>query len=243
MAYKSRYTRSTRSYSRPQNPQKRLIITVIIAGVILYVTVFWILPALINGIGFFTDIFKSSKHKTQVSENATLAPPVFNIPFEATNTGQLTFTGFATPNTKVELYLDNELRETLKTSFDGSFTFQNIDLALGTNNIFGKTLDDKNKESLPSKTIQLLYDGEKPKLELTEPEDGRQVQGTRQLNVSGVTDPDAQIYINDSQVIVKSDGTFTNQFNLSDGDNNIIIKAKDKAGNTTELARKIHFQP
>lgn len=240
MAY---HPRRRQNYSRPSNPKLRFYLTLIIIGIILYATIFWILPVFVNGVGLVTSIFKTTPKSKQVSEEVTLAPPVFNIPFEETNSSPIEIKGFAAPNAKIQLYLDDHLKDEVTTLDDGSFTFENVNLVLGTNNIYGKTLDDKNKESLPSKTIIVIYDDDKPSLEVTEPEDGKNVQGERKLNISGKTEPEAKIFINDSQTIVKSDGTFTTQFSLNDGDNQFNIKAQDKAGNFTEVSRKVIFKP
>lgn len=240
MAY---HPRRRQTYSRPTNPKLRFYITVIVIGAILYATIFWILPFFVNSVGLVTGIFKTTPKAKQVSEEVTLAPPVFNIPFEETSSTPIEIKGFATPNAKVQLYLDEHLGDEVTAFSDGSFTFENVELVLGTNNIYGKTLDDKNKESLPSKTIIVIYDNEKPPLEITEPEDGKQVQGERKLAFSGKTEVEAKIFLNDSQIIVKSDGTFATQVSLNDGDNQFNIKAVDKAGNFTEVSRKVFFQP
>jgi hypothetical protein len=239
-AYRSRYSKS---YQSQGNPRTRFIVTTIVIGLFLYATVFWILPFFVSGVGLVTSVFKTTPEQKPVSEDATLAPPVFNIPFEATNQEVIEIKGYATANSKVELYLDDELKDSLRVGEDGSFTFENVELVLGTNNIYGKTIDDSGKVSLPSKTIRITLDSEEPSLEVSEPEDGKSVQGERRLRIAGKTEVDAKVFINDSQTVVKSDGSFASEISLNDGENLITIKAVDKAGNTTDLGRKATFTP
>ena len=127
-------------------------------------------------------------------------------------------------------------------SSDGSFIIENVSLVLGTNNIYGKTLDE-GEESLPSKTIRVLYDNEKLPLAIFEPEDGKKIQGERKLRISGKTEPGARVFINGSQTIVDKDGNFFTEQLLNDGDNNFNIRAEDSATNITEVERSVSFTP
>lgn len=243
MAYRYHSRRSVKRLAR--RSQKNFIVTLIVIGILLYATITWILPNFIGGLGFVKNITTPpQKNFTQASDNLTLAPPVLNITYEATNTAQVNINGFSTPNSKVTLYIDDEARNTITSSEDGSFTFENITLNLGTNNIYGKTVDESGKESLPSKTIKIIFDNEKPPLSVSEPEDSKVVQGgDRKVRVSGNTEPAVKVFINGTQVIVDKDGNFSADQSLNEGDNTISIKVIDNASNTTELERKVIFQP
>ncbi len=237
---------SRRAVRRLARKSKRnFFITLTIVSLISYFSLTWILPNFIGGLGFVTNIVKpSQKTVTQASENANLAPPVLNISYEATNTTEISIAGFGTPNSKVKLYIDDETKQTIDVSSDGSFTFENVTLGLGTNNIYAKTLDEDGKESLPSKTIRILYDNEKPTLNINEPEDNKVVQGgDKKVIVSGKTEPGVKIFINDSQTIVDAEGNFSTEQPLNEGDNTISVKAVDIAGNITEIQRSVKYNP
>lgn len=239
MAYANRSTRRL-----AKKTKRNLLTTVILIVILIYATLNWILPTFVGGIGFINDIIKPPKQpEVSVGENATLAPPVFNIPYEATNTAKIDIRGYATYNSKVKFYLDDELKDTVDAKEDGSFTIKDVSLSLGTNNIYGKTVDDKDRESLSSKTIKLILDNEKPKLEIFEPSDGKAVQGERKMKVVGKTEPNAEVYINGNRTIVNSEGGFTMEVSLSDGENVFNIKSQDKASNYIETIRRVTFQP
>lgn len=234
--------RTVRRVSR--RGKRNLFVTIVLVGIILYATIVWILPNFINAAGFITNFFKPhTKLNSNIAENPNLAPPVLNIPYEATNTSQININGFSTPNSKVNLYIDDSFKQTEDVSVEGRLLFENIDLSLGINNIFGKTLDEKGDESLPSKTIKIIFDNEKPALEISGPQDGIQVQGERKVSVEGTSEPDAKVYINGSQIIVDKDGRFKAELSLNDGENIFLIKAVDKASNETETERRVNFTP
>lgn len=240
MAYKYRSRRAVKRLKRKS--KRNFLITLVILGLLVYATINWILPYFIGGIGIVQNVIKPPKQNIE-SNKSLLAPPVLNIPFEATASSMISISGFSIPNSKVTLFLDDETKDTVNVASDGSFIFENVPLVLGTNNIYGKT-SDGSKESSPSKTIRLIYDNEKPLITLFEPEDGKTIQGgDKKVKVSGKTEASAKVFLNDAQVVVDQNGNFATDIPLNDGDNAISIKASDTASNTTELQRRVIFQP
>lgn len=241
-----KYKYGQRSFSGRRRPQtgKRLLSTLLIVGFLIYALLAWILPFFIGGLSFLNNFKSQPKSTTPVSENTTLAPPVLNIPFEATNTATIKIKGYSTPNSSVEIYLDDNLSTTVKVKDDGSFLSDNISLSLGTNNIYGKTVDDKGQKSLPSKPIQVDYSNEKPKLDLNSPSDNQVIQGDKKVTVSGSTNAGKNISltVNGIVVIVDGNGNFSKTIEINDGDNNITVTATDRSGNTTQLSRKVTYQ-
>lgn len=211
-----------------------------------YALLAWILPAFIGGLSVLNRLKPSDKPIAQISDSTAIAPPVLNIPFESTNSGTINIKGYASAQNTVEIYLDDELKTRIISNDDGSFSSDDINLNFGTNNLYGKTVDDKGNKSLPSKTIRLYYDNEKPKLEIKEPEDNKTITGgDKKVTVSGTVDSQKSIKvsINDIKVIVNSNGDFSKVIDLNDGDNNITINATDTAGNNTQITRKVIYQP
>lgn len=235
----SYHSRSNRRYARKS--KRSFLVTLIIIIALIFITLNWIIPGLISSLGFLNK-FKSSEVQKTIPDDASLAPPVLNIPYEATNSAQIEIKGYATLNSKVRIFIDDDLKSEVEVESDGSFIAQNVNLNLGTNTIYGKTISLNSKESLPSKRIKLLFDDEKPTLELSEPEDGKVVTGDKRIKFVGTTNQDTQVFINNFQVVVNSEGIFETTLSLNDGDNNFTIIARDRAANTTELTRKITYQ-
>ncbi len=228
---------------RRRKNSRNFLATLIIIGLVLYVSLSWVLPNLINILGIGNKYFKSTPKTESSPDKSSLAPPVLFIPYEATNTAKIDINGFAQPQSKVMIYLDNELKTEVEVTGDGNFTARNIELNFGSNNIFGKSIDDKNQESLPSKEIRLVFDNEKPILEITEPEDNKEIKDNRKIKISGKTEVGAQVFVNNSQVIIDSEGKFQTELSLNDGENIFVIKAQDKASNYVEITRKVIFKP
>lgn len=243
MAYRYQSRRSVKRIAR--RSRRNFLITLIIIAVLVYSTVTWVLPSFINSVGFVKNVIKPSQRTlSQSSENTALAPPVLNIPYEATNTAQIDIKGFGTPNSKIKLFIDDDPKQTINVSSDGSFDFEKVLLNLGTNNIYGKTINERGSESLPSKEVKLIYINEKPSLNINEPEDGKKIQGgDKKVKVSGKTDPGVQVFVSGNQVIVDRDGNFSIDLSLDEGDNTISIKAVDAASNSIEIQRRINYTP
>lgn len=241
LKYNSR--RSTNRLARKS--RRNFIVTLIIVGFLGYSTLTWILPSLIGGISLVKSFVKPPQKTTaSTSQDSVLAPPVLSIPYEATNSAQIDIKGYSTAEMKVKLFMDDKDTQTADVSPDGSFTFDNVSLSLGTNNIYGKTVDNQDKESLPSKTIKLTFINAKPTLTISEPEDNKKIQGgDKQIKVAGKTDPGLQVFINGSQIVIDKDGNFSTDQSINEGDNNIDIKAVDIATNTTEVQRNVNYTP
>lgn len=240
MAGSFRSRKFSRNYVKKS--KRNVVVTFILILVISYTTLAFLLPWFINGIGSIKKVLDPPKQVENTIDDNTLAPPVINIPYESTNSGTIDISGYATYGSQVKIYIDDQLKQTTDVKEDGSFVTTDIDLMLGINNIYGKTTSD-GKESLASKTIKIIYDNEKPRLEVSEPSDNKNVQGERKLKISGITEPEVKIFINNSQTIVDKDGNFSTERQLSDGENNFEIKAEDSATNSTTISRKIVFTP
>lgn len=243
MAYSYRSRRKARKLAKKS--KQNFITSLFLIALLSFGAIKWILPNLVNGVGFVKNKLSSQpKISTDISESSTLAPPVLNIPYEATNTAQIDIKGYSAPHSKVAIFLDDEKKDTVEVSSEGGFEVKAVKLVLGTNNIYGKSIDEKNQESLPSKTLRVIYDNENPKLTISEPEDGKKIEGgDKKIKISGTTEANTQVYVNGSQIIVNKDGAFSSEQNLNDGENNFNIKAVDSATNTTEQSRKVTYQP
>ncbi len=236
-----RHTYRPRSLKRTESKNKaKFIWSIIISLALLYVLFQWVLPLFVGELS----IFSKSAPKEQSEEAVSLAPPVLNIPYEATSTASIVIKGYATPKSKVKIYLDDSLVSEADSDSDGSFTSNSINLLEGTNNIYGKTVDDKKNESLPSKKIQVFYSGEKPNLEISEPEDNKEIKGgDKKVLVRGNTDPENELTINGFRVILSPDGTFSSEISLAEGDNTITIAAVNKVGNSTSIEKRVKYVP
>ncbi len=69
-----------------------------------------------------------------------------------------------------------------------------------------------------------------------------QVINSDQITVKGTSVPNAEVNINDIQVIADTQGNFSATVKLDEGENTIIIVANDEKGNTAEQEITITYQ-
>ncbi len=243
---KPRKTTSYKTFSTRRNERKsrnNFILTGFLIIFLLYAFLTWILPNLIGGLTLINRLHSQPKPSPLINEEATLAPPVLNIPFEATNTATIKVKGYASAHTKVDVYVDDQKKSTAEVQDDGSFIANDVDLTLGLNTISGKTVNGKG-ESLSSKPIRITYSNQKPKLQVTSPSNGQLVKGgDKKVTVSGSTDAGDEITVNGQKFIVNSDGNFSQFVSLNDGDNTLTVVARDSVGNTNETSLKVTYEP
>lgn len=233
-----------RSVRRAESRVRRnLFLTIVIVIVLAYASLTWAIPTLIGSLSVLNR-FKSSPKTVKTEAGVAVPPPVLNIPFESTNSARISITGYTSPNSKVEIYIDEELKDSPTSNDEGQFTTSDIELNMGTNNITGITLTDDNKKSLPSKNIRVFYSNEKPKLELSEPADNQTIQGgDKKVRVSGKTDSGNSVSVNGSTTIVDPDGNFSIILNINEGENTISVTASNTFSNSTSLQRKVTYTP
>ena len=241
-SYKSSY--KPRSIRHSESRAKRgLIFTLVGILIATFVFFMWGLPFIIGQLSFL------NKRDTPIDVSSlkideAIAPPVLYIPYEATNSASLPISGYAAPLSKVEIYIDDEIKSQTSTDSEGKFTTDPVLLNLGTNNIHAVTISDSDKKSLPSKNIKLYYSSEKPKLEVSEPNDGTEIKGgEKKVKVAGLTDINNSITVNGSTVIVDSEGNFQTMLALNDGDNTITVVASNSFGNSNQVERKVKYTP
>lgn len=77
-----------------------------------------------------------------------------------------------------------------------------------------------------------------PALEVTSPQDSF-VATSNKVDVSGKTDSDATVKINNQLVLVGDDGVFNGQVEIFEGTKEIVVTATNRAGKETTIVRKI----
>ncbi len=182
---------------------------------------------------------------SSLSQNITLAPPDLNIPYDATNTATIIINGNSNPNLFVEIFVNNSLASTTEADQNGNFTSDPISLQSGDNQIYGKTKDSSNHESLASKEIDITFNNTPPQLTITEPQDGQVVTSSDQtVVVSGQTNSDGNttVTINGYRAIIDDNGNFSESIPITNGDNTITIIATDNSGNVTQITKKVTYQ-
>jgi cytoskeletal protein RodZ len=77
-----------------------------------------------------------------------------------------------------------------------------------------------------------------PALEVLYPENDARIE-TRSVLLRGKTEPGSRVYVNNQEIMVEESGAFSEVVNLSEGANNLAIRAENKFHNSTEASRTV----
>lgn len=209
--------------------------------VILFILVVGV-PALIK-LAVFLGNLRSSPIPSD-SKTVALSPPILNPLPEATNSAQTAVSGVSQSETRVRVFLNDQKVYEATAEKDGTFKTNTINLTHGENELYAVALDSKGNTSQPSKKIHVNFLTDAPDLEIFQPADKSIVRTESNIiTISGKTEPDARLYINDHVVIVDNHGEFSYPYSLSLGENTLRIVATDRAGNQTEKIFTITYSP
>ncbi|MEN9328064.1 MAG: hypothetical protein RI947_872 [Candidatus Parcubacteria bacterium] len=232
--------------SRLEQHQQKQFRQKLIFSLVLLVAIFFVLftfgfKILINTALFITNLTASKKNApvTDTTETKYGLLDINNIP-SATNSAQIIISGTVSNYDVLYFYVnDSKVKE--KKVDSEEFSQEIGDLKKGTNTVYisAKSNDSKTEKKSPEYTV--VYRGEKPKLDISEPQDNTKVSNS-EVKVAGQTDKDILIKVNDFPVVVDAQGNFQTSVRLKEGDNPITIVAIDDAGNSETKNLKVVYQ-
>ncbi|MCX7996769.1 MAG: hypothetical protein N2691_03345 [Patescibacteria group bacterium] len=151
----------------------------------------------------------------------------------ATNSARILVSGSAANFESVQIYLNGTLVKTAKVLSQDLFSETVGSLREGPNTIEIIGISAKHKERKSTKPITVVYKNNKPRLEVSEPQDGATVN-SREVTFKGTTDQDVTLEIDGAPVVVTANGSFEKTVRLSEGENKITVLAIDEATNETK---------
>jgi len=232
--------KSRLSLSEEKKSKKRLFLTIIGTVVILYLLIRYGISFLIG----FSAILSGSKGTDSVQQtknNIFVAVPVFSSLPSATNSASISVSGTAEKNETIKLFINDNYIDVTDTKNDGSFTFKDVSLNQGENKMQVKAKKDANESDF-SDAATVLYKTNTPSLTIDNPSDGQSFSKEQSsVAVTGKTDPDVHITVNDFWAIVDDQGKYSYTLHLQNGDNQIKVVATDAAGNKTEKSIKVTY--
>ena len=234
--------RSRLSRKRENQTKKSLFMNIVGIVVVVILLVKFGLPLLVN----FTLLISGSKNTEdamQKNNTVFIPPPIFDTIPTATN-GALPLSGTASPKKTINLYLNDELISKTQTQDNGTFSFDPIKLTKGENKIKAKMFDDAKNESTFSDETTVVFLDKAPILSVDSPSDNQTFKkGDSPIKVLGRTDIGAKVTVDDFWAIVDSNGNYSYNLPLKNGENKIKVVATDDAGNKTEKELKVTFSP
>ncbi|QTM97927.1 S8 family serine peptidase [Sediminibacillus dalangtanensis] len=158
--------------------------------------------------------------------------PVIESPSDNSYTKEevVTVTGSAAPSTTLTVYNNEEEAAVTEVNEDGEFSVD-VTLESGANSLTAVSSTD-NGSTDPSDPVVITLDQQKPELTITSPEDGEKTN-KEVVKVTGevVEDNLDKVVVNGQKADVDEDGAFSKRILVDDGENEIKVRAVDKAGN------------
>lgn len=232
--------------SRLLRHQKKIFLrTIIFYGVLivgLFIFILTIgLKLLLNASVFIAQLTAKNSPNTQnVSEDFIGTIDVGNIP-SATNSSQIIVSGSILNFDLLEFFINGEKVKEKNVGATDTFSEEIGDLTVGDNEVYVNAIAKDSKKQKKSTTYHVFYKKDKPKLEISEPKDGSTVNQS-EINVKGSTDKETFIRIQDSPIVVDSQGNFQTTLKLQSGENKILVVAQDVAGNSEEKIISLTYQ-
>jgi hypothetical protein len=207
--------------------------------ILVVLFIFFIVPLLIRFAGNLSSI--SVFPQTDVIPPTV---PVFSALPQAIQENTLEISGYAEAKSQVVGVKNGSENTRVEANDKGEFKI-NVALDDGENKISLYSVDASNNESSLSKEHIVLYDIEDPELEWEAPEDQKTIRNLREqsIEVKGKVNEAAKVTLNDRQLSLSSENTFSTQFRLENGENKLKLKVIDLAGNEIEQERTIFFKP
>lgn len=231
--------------SRIEEKRTKKQLFFVLGGIVLVIFIsFTIGIPLLVRVSALIGTIKSNQPSTDSNDNTAPYAPTLNPIADYTNNEILKLEGFAEPETTLKIFLnETELKKVLVGN-DGSFSFPDLQLEIGENNIHATATDKAGNESSSSKILHITYKKGAPQLEISEPQEGQGFGKNQEtITIKGKTDKGVDLRINDRFVSISDDGSFSFSLKLNEGENTITFIARDQAGNETRSERKVNYTP
>ncbi len=185
---------------------------------------------------------KNTQSTTNSQNNEFIGTVSLDSVPTATNSARFIVSGSVVNFDTVDFYLNNEKIKTASLTNSDSFSEELGDLNPGDNDFYvvAKSNSEHGK-SKQSKTYSITYKSGKPKLDISSPTDNSKTDKS-DITLTGSTDKEVFIKVNDLPVVVDAQGNFQTSVRLKGGDNKIIISGSDVAGNVESKTITVTYQ-
>lgn len=217
------------SHQQKQFRKQLIFYSAIFFGIILFMYFFGI-KLLLSSSFFFTKLIGGGNDTPDTSNTDMFLGrlDIDTIPV-ATNSAQFFVSGSATDYDTVVFYINGKEVKKISLKSD-SFNEQIGDLKKDDNIVYISAENKTKKKKTKSQDYIVRYKNDKPKLEVSEPQDNSTTDNY-EIKVAGKTDRDNTVRANGSPLVVNADGSFNTLVRLKEGENKIEITVQDDAGN------------
>lgn len=232
--------RSRISKNTEKNTKKTIFFSIFGIIIVLFLLFKFGIGLIIN----FSLFLSGSKDQQNLISNSKqidfASPPTLNPLPNATNSAHLIISGKSAKEVTIELFINDEKIDEVKTDNNGNFSFSQ-NLKSGDNQIKTRALY-KDKKSDFSNTFNIILKNSEPTLDINSPTNEQSFKRDQNsVNVTGKTDQGVLVTVNGFWAVIDDSNNFSYNLPLQNGDNDIKIVATDQAGNKTEKSIKVNY--
>ncbi len=191
----------------------------------------------------FLDLIRNTANPPAVSQDtiAPAPPRLYPLP-NATNSANLTISGYAEAGSTVEIIINSQSISKTLADNNGNFKFENLTIKEGNNRIEARAIDKAGNQSSLTEPAIVILDKTPPTLEVNYPPDNVTFSSDkREVVVSGATEENATVTVNGFWAITDQEGNFSYNLILNNGENKITVEAADAAGNKKQITRVVYL--
>jgi len=142
--------------------------------IVLIFVLFQFGPQLLINFSLMVDKLKGDKEVSSSNQDLSfVSPPMLGTMPSATNSAIIIVSGYSLPKQTIKLYVNGDFVDKKETKEDKGFTFEEVELKSGDNDIKVKAVTEDNKESDYSSIIKIRYVNKLPSLDIDSPSDGQ----------------------------------------------------------------------
>ncbi len=238
--YYKKYKNSFRELKNIKTYRKTFIIYITLTLFLALFIFYFGIPLVIKILNI-SESFKTSATPAASNDNVPPINPKFlNIPLY-TNQDSIEIQGTGEPDSNVVLIFNGKEYQMLVNS-DGIFT-SFLDLSNGVNTVYAYSTDSSNNKSQNSPEFNIVLDKEPPTIEILKPPDKSNYYGqsSQVVAIEGKTEAQSKTTINERLSYVNEQGIFKYNYSLKIGENIIIVKTIDNAGNPSEKTITLYY--
>lgn len=200
-------------------------------------------PFLANATLFISGSKDNMRELNNSDMSSYIAVPKLDTITSATNSANIKVSGEGSKDQTIALYINKEITDKTTVDKKNKFVFENVELNKGENIIQVRAIE-KDKKSAYSEDVTIIYKKDPPSLSIDSPSNDQSFsKDENTVKVTGKTDANAKVTVNDHWTIVDENGNFSYNLPLQSGENKIKIAATDEAGNKKEEERKVTYSP
>lgn len=224
-------------HSKKQNRQRILVsVVLVIAGIVFFFTSG--IKLLVSFTLFINQLANGENTESQVRQTEQLSAINIDPIPSATSSSTIIFSGSALSFDSLEIYLNDEKRDEITIS--DTFISEVQGLEKGSNTLYFIAKSSKTKKTEKTQEFDIVFKDEKPKLEVSEPGENARTN-KEDIRITGSTDREVTIRINNQPIVVDAEGKFTTLFRLKDGENKIEVTAEDIVGNQEKKSLTVTY--